>query len=385
MYRKGTLKMIRFLLSFTLVAATAMAQTQGTPAAPQAHPPAHAGSSSPQTLPTLNGPKADESASVPANAPVLTVHGICDNAQKGADASACNTVLTKQQFEKMINAINSNNQPVPPQVRRNIAQRYAELLAFAQAAEKTGVENDPRFTEVMRLQRLNILADMYRRDFEEKNKTASPQEIQAYYDQNKSKYEEVKLSRIFIPKNNPTGQDKAGFEQKAAQVANDIRERAAKGEKFETLQKEAYTILGLTSPPPSVDAGTRRKGMLLPQEEEEVFALKAGQVSKVEQEPSGYIIYKVDSKQVVPLDQEKDAISRELYRQKFEAKIREITGSVHADLNDQYFGPPPANAPPGAPGAPPAAAPPASKPTTAPAGKPSTPPKSTSPKTHTPD
>lgn len=375
--------MIRLVLTLVLAAATVAAQTQSTPSTTPPSQPAPRSSQGPQTLPTLQQKPVDNSASVPAGSPVLTIHGLCSDGQKSADSSSCTTVVTKEQFDKLIDAINTSNQPIPPNMRRNLADAYVQLLAYSEAAEKAGVPNDPKFQEVMKLMRLRTLADMYRRDFEEKNKNAPQQEIQAYYDQNATKYQEVKLGRIFIPKNNPTPaatdkpSDKAEFEKKAEQEANVIHERVAKGENLEALQKEAYTTLGLTSPPPSVEAGTRRKGMMQAAEEQEIFALKPGEVSKVEGEPSGYIIYKLESKQSLPLDQVKDEISRELFRQKMEAQMKNVTGSVHADFNDQYFGPATPAPAPGAGAAPPVT-PPSAKPATPAAS--SAPPKKTPPK-----
>ena len=337
--------MIRILLTITLAAGTALAQQTAAPApAPQSTPaapatqPRHA--QGPDTLPTLQQRPVDNSAKVPAGDPVLTIHGACENFQQNSDPNTCKTVVTKEQFDKLIQIATPNNQPLAPANRRNLGQLYVDLVARAQAAEKAGVDKDPKFQEILKLQRMKLLGDMYLNNYQEQHKNPSDQELQAYYNQNSAKFQEVKLGRIFIPKNNPTGQDNQDFEKKASQIAATIRERAAKGENLETLQKEAYTSLGLTAPPPNTEAGTRRKGMLQPQEEEEIFGLKPGEVSKVEQEPSGFIIYKVESNQVAPLDQVKDQISRELVRENMEAQVKSIQGAVHADFNDQYFGPP---------------------------------------------
>jgi|SRR5579864_1036350 len=337
--------MIRYLLGFTLVAAAACSAQGTAKPLPQLQPPA-----SKTTPPQSGAPAAstDAAAAVPASAPIITVKGVCATPAKTAAASpeSCTTTVTKEQFEKLLNALNSSNQNIAPAMRRNLAQAYVELLAYAQAAEKNGIEKDPKFIEVMHLVRMRTLADLYRRDLEEKDRNPPAADIQAYYNQNVSRYEEIKLSRIFIPAKNPSAQGKDDWEKKAAQLAQDLRDRAAKGEDMEKLQKEAYTTLGLTINPPNTLVGARRRGMLAQPEEQELFTLKPGEVSKVEQEPAGYIIYKVDSRQTLPLDQVKDEISRELFRQKLDAQLKSVTGSVQAEFNDQYFGPP-AN-PPGA-------------------------------------
>jgi len=337
--------MIRYLPGLMLLAVTACGAQMA--AKPQAQPPAAKPAPQAGTQPAA----PDASASVPATAAIITVKGVCPagpakTTPAAASGEPCTTTVTKGQFEKLLNALNSSNQGIAPAMRRNLAQAYVELLAYAQAAEKAGIDKDAKFIEVMRLVRMRTLADLYRRELEEKYRNPPESDIQAYYTQNLSRYEEIKLSRIFIPAKNPSAQNKDDWEKKAAQLATDIHDRAAKGEDLEKLQKEAYTTLGLTISPPSTVVGARRRGMLAQPEEQELFALKAGDVSKVEQEPAGYIIYKVESRQTLPQEQVKDEISRELFRQKLDAQLKSVTGSVQSEFNDQYFGPP--ATPPGA-------------------------------------
>ncbi len=320
-------------------------------ATPQPAPPARpeTATAPPQGAPKPSGAPPDTSSQVPASAPVITVNGICSTpatktaagaAAKPVSASAsCKTVVTKAAFDKLLKAANPTGQPIPPAMRRNLGQAYVTLLTFSEAAKKAGMEKDPDFLELMRVVRMQTLENFYRRKMEEKYRNPPAAEIQAYYNQNLPKYEEVKLSRIFVPAKNPASPGKDDWETKAKQVANDIHDRAAKGEDFEKLQKEAYTTLGLTIAPPSTSMGTRRRGMMAPNDEQELFALKPGDVSKLEQEPAGYIIYKVESKQTLPMEQVKDEISRELFRKKMDEQQKAVTAAVHADYNDQYFGP----------------------------------------------
>lgn len=339
----------------------------------------------------------DTSAKVAPTQPVITVKGVCQSTPVRKTAggttpkltpTSCETVVTKADFEKLINALNTSNQTIPPSMRRNLAQAYVEFLSFSQAARKAGLDKDPRFLEIMKLIRMRTLEDVYRRNLEEKYRNPPAEEIQARYNQNLPKYEEIKLSRMFIPAKNTAANEKDDWEKKALQVANDIHDRAAKGEDLEKLQKEAFTTLGLTINPPNTAVGTRRRGMLVPAEENELFALKPGEVSKVEQEPAGYIIYKVESRQTLPLEQVKDEISRELFREKMEAGMKAITAAVKADYNEEYFGPaaPPPPPPAARFGNPSAAPPPGSRPSPAPASAPapatpsaSTPPSAPSP------
>jgi len=347
------------MLSFALAAAS-LAYGQHAPAAgPQK--PATAPAPATGALPPPASPQPDPAAAVPAGETIISIHGICPGEKKD---SGCETAVTKEQFEKLIAAVSAGNQVIPPAQKRNLAQAYVELMAYAQAAAQAGIENDPRFQESMRVLRLQKLAEYYRRGMEEKSRNITPEEIQDWYNKNQARYEELTLSHIFLPKNNPASKDKDAWEKKAAQLAQDLREQAAKGGDLEKLQKEAYAALELTSPPPPVAVGPRRRGFLPAPEEEAVFALKNGEVSKVITEQHAYLIYKLESRQIIPLDRVRDEISREISRQKIEARNKAITGAVHSDLNDKYFGAPPAPAtppahgdarPPAAPARPPAA------------------------------
>jgi hypothetical protein len=329
--------MTRLLLTCLLLGTMAQAQKAASPggapgSAPQPSP-SVSPSAKPQTLISANPDRPTQ--------PVITVKGVCSPKKPlpGRQVPPCATVITRQQFEKLLDAVNTSDQKIPANMRRNLATAYVDLLALSQAAEKAGTENDPRFLAVMQLVRLRTLGDVYRRSLEEKYRNPPPDEILAYYNENRAKYEEVTLSRIFIPSKNPSAPNKDEWDKKAKQTADEMRERGAKGEDFGKLQPAAFTALGLTTTPPTSAVGARRRGMLAPQQEQEIFALKAGDVSKVEQEAAAYIVYKVESTQTLPMDRVKDEISRELLRQKMDKALREINSSVHAEFNDDYFGP----------------------------------------------
>lgn len=341
----------------------------------------------PKTAPSPAGPAAPTastaapSASVADTQPVITIHGLCPStaartsktaAKKGTGtpAAGCTTTITKAQLEKLIGILNTNNQPLTPQVRRQFAQSYAELLTYGASAEKAGID-DAKFADLMRFVRLRTLVTVYKTRLDEQAHKPADKDIQAYYDANKSKYEEVKLSRIYIPAKNTAAQDKDAAEKKAADVSQDVHDRAQKGEDMDKLQKESYTTLGLTISPPNTTMGMRRRGTLPKTEEDELFSLKPGDVSKVEQDATGYSIYKVENRDTIPLDKVKDEISRELAREKMEATNKEINAGIRADLNEAYFGPavpPPSVVSPAGPR--PNIAPPAPQPAAHPAPQP---------------
>jgi parvulin-like peptidyl-prolyl isomerase len=116
------------------------------------------------------------------------------------------------------------------------------------------------------------------------------------------------------------------------------------------LQKDAYTSLGITAAPPTTDLSLARHGMFPPKLDQEIFSHKAGEVFRSD-DASGSMIYRVDSRQTSPLESVKAEISQQLFRQKMEAKTKELNAPVHAEYDDKYFGPPVKAGPPMPPGA----------------------------------
>jgi len=296
------------------------------------------------------------------NEPVITLKGACPE-KNGAKPAGCTNSLTREQFEKLTNAIQpSERGPVPPDVRRKFATQYAKLLALADAAREMGLENDPKVKEIFTVVSNQVLAEALNQHVREEYAHPTDQQIQDYYDKNQKKYHEVTLQRIIIPmsQNSPDKPKATPEEQKA--YADKIRERWVAGEDASKLEKEAMDHMGMTTTSPDVNVGARRPGSL-PEAHDSVFELKTGTVSPVFSDPAAFYIYKVVSERQVPLSEVKTQISQTLQNQMFNDKMQEIQASVTPVLNDAYFGPETAQQPiqpgiirPGRPGMPPGAA-----------------------------
>jgi hypothetical protein len=257
-------------------------------------------------------------------------------------------VLTRAQFETMVSSINITNQAYTLPALRNIGSGYVTVLALADAGEKAGIDKDPRFQEFMKVAHTRALADAYRRYLQEKYGNPTAEEIAEYYKQNASKFELTKIERVLIPKVNPLrSQDKpAEFEKKARELSTALHERAARGEDMSALQVEAYKTLGVQAMPPQTEISPNQKGAIQPAVQQEINALKPGEVTKVEFEPSGFNIYKLRSRTTIPLEQAKADIVKELSQKNIDAALKAATGHVHSEFNEQFFNPGPAVAPP---------------------------------------
>lgn len=274
--------------------------------------------------------------------PVITVSGLCDS------ASPCSKTVTREHFERLMVALNPAGQPVSAAARQNLGQTWAEYLALDSAAKKAGLEDTPEFHELIDWVRLRTVAEVYRRSLQEKFRTPSPQEIEAYYKQHVGMYERVHLSRIFLPRSHPAGPRDPEFDKKALQTAQDARLRASQGEAPETIQKQVYATLSLDNPP-ATELGIWKRGDFIEKEGEEVFSLKPGEVSQVETEVQSYVIYKVTARETLSLEQVRAEITLEISAQKYADAMKSVIESVHADFSEPYFGPGTALKPPAKP------------------------------------
>lgn len=344
--------MLKVAIIGLLGVASALAQTPSPAAtaspAKNTSTPQTSNTAKPGEMKGTSKPATAAEAAMPPSATVITIHGACTThtpAKGAAAAKDCTTRVSKKEFDTLLNMVMPPNQPPTPQMRRTLAQRYVELLAIADAAQKAGVEKSPEY----QLLRLRGLAEAYQRELDLKYKKLPPSEAEAYYNQHKGDFESATLRRLYIPKADPakpkaTAEEKVAFAKKAEEIGNEMQQRANKGEDMDALEKDAYSKLGLTITPPSTQIGPVRKGALPAATDKQIFALAKGGTYK-DDEPTAVIIYKVESKETLPLDKVKDEIARTLERQKMDSTMKSITSAVKADYNDNYFGPATASTP----------------------------------------
>jgi hypothetical protein len=273
-------------------------------------------------------------------APARTAAGKTGTAAKAAPPSSsssagsdCKTRVTRAEFEKLIKSVAPT---APPTARRQIANRYAQLLVAANEGERLGVEKEPEFKDQLALMRLQLLAQNAERKLQANAANVSDTDGKAYFDQNPSAFEEVTLTRIFVPRS--AGDDKAGAPDAKA-IADTARQQLASGGDPEKLEKQAYDQLKITTQPPSTKFGAKRRGTLPPAHEQQIFALKQGEVSQVIPDSVGYVIYRVDSKQPLAYADVKEEVKRKLTQQRLQDQSQQIFSSAKTDYNEAYFGP----------------------------------------------
>ena len=338
-----------------------LAWGQVKPATPtQAAPPAAAADDDDDDDKPQSPPAS--AASVPPGAPVLTIKGVCDpptsktaarqmarrdSAPSRASKADCQTVVTRSEFEKLASAVSP---AMTPQVKRQLASAYPRLLAMAHNAERLGLDKTPRVAELQRFSRLQILAQEMVREIQEESAKVSEKAIADYYHDNSAAFEQATLERIFIPtrkRTEPLPKDKAdesaiNAQQKEAEdamtkEADELRAGAVAGEDFNKLQDEAFAGAGIKTSASTRNLDKMRRASL-PPAHVTAFDLKPGEVSQVITDASGHYIYKLDSKELLPLDAVKVEIKNKLQSENTQDAMKKIQDSFTTDMNDAYFG-----------------------------------------------
>jgi len=358
--------MTRYGFVCLLLGALAWGQTTTPAPAPTSQSPASpanatAAPQAPAAIP-VDSQEPDTSKVAP-DATVITIQGFCENPGDKAPAD-CKTLITRAEFEKVVDAIQPK---MPSRVRRQFATRYSSALAMSLKAHEMGLDQGPKFEERMKLMRIQILSQAVGQAVQEKASQISDKDIEDYYQAHISEFEEADLRRIYIPRTQqmpasktkltPTEQKERTKQAEATmkEEAEKLHARAVAGEDFNKLQAEAFTVAGLKSKSPSTSMGkVRRSG--LPPGQVSVMDLKAGAISSVISDQSGYFIFKVGQKDTSSLDKERDEIKGSMQSERMQHEMQAIQKSATPILDDNYFGPePPAHGPmmPGpGPGAP---------------------------------
>jgi PPIC-type PPIASE domain len=346
----------------------------GTLAWGQSEPPAAQAPSGPVPAPGAAAKAPLSAPEVPENAIVLTIKGVCSPTARTAAAAKtagsktpsaaakkpadCKTEITRAQFEKIANALSPN---LTPQLKRQLETVLPRFMAMSQAAKAKGLDKTPRFEELMKVVRMQVLTQELQRSVQEQADKVSAEDIEGYYKENQQAYEQYSLDRLFIPRfkqaepEKEEAKDLTDDQRKAKQaadkakqdqgeqelnkLADSLRARAAAGEDFAKLQKEAFEASGEKVDNPTVNLPkVRRSG--LPPAHAAVFDLKVGEVSTVISDNGGHYVYKVLSEEAVPLDQVKDEIHNKLKAERMKTMMDKYTNSFESVPNEAYFGPP---------------------------------------------
>ncbi len=306
----------------------------------------------------LPGPGSMAAGATPTVAPdaaVITVQGMCEKSA-GSSAADCKTVITRAEFEKAMNAVQPN---MPDAAKKQFANRYVVALYLAEKAHELGLDQGPDFDEKMYLAKLQILASLGSTHVHQEAAKVTDTEVETSYHEHISDYQTISYERLYVPKqkkvdsatqtaNDPDLQKKREASQADMKAeADKLRARAATGEDFSKLQQEAYDFGGYAQIKASSSRVDKTRKGGIPPADDSIFELKVGDVSQVFADSAGFVIYKIEAIEDVPMAAVHDEISRKLASDRERGAIESLQNSIK--LDNAYFAPPvamPTPAPP---------------------------------------
>jgi PPIC-type PPIASE domain len=323
-------------VGFLLIGTTVGAQDQRTAPAAASKP------SAPADQHGDEGQKSPAATDIAADAPVLTVKGLCapvTTTRAERTQSVCQTVVTRAQFEKLFDALRPG---MDVESKRHLAKAYPQFLVLAHEAEQRGLDKQPRFEERLDFARLQILSQELMRQVQEEAVQVPAGDVEDYYRKNIAEFEVASFERIVIPVRTQLPQPVAAQGNAAEDVmtkeAELLRIRAAAGEDFSKLQTQAYAAAGVSgdnAPNPKMDKIRRRS---LPPAHASVFDLRLNEVSPVLNDPTGHYIYKLDWKGTESLDTVRNEISNTLRGQRVRKMMESLEQPYTIEVNEAYFG-----------------------------------------------
>lgn len=199
--------------------------------------------------------EATSAASSPAEAPVISIKGVCNGFNGAASSpSECNSVITRSEFESLVQFIQPNWSMAQ---RRQFAASYAEALLLATESQKMGLDSGPRFETLMTMQKQFVLQYLLAQALEEKAAQVPEADVGAYYQENNAAFEQIELQRLYVPIAQQVltpGLNSAELEKRRQdsmlamkKTADELHGRAVKGEDFAVLQEDAYKAAGYSS------------------------------------------------------------------------------------------------------------------------------------------
>src|SRR5438105_7662450 len=130
---------------------------------------------------------------LPKDYPVVSISTPCP---KAAAKRGCKMVVTRQEFEDLVNSMNPRM--IKPE-RHELAESYGRALALSQEALKKGLDRDPRVQAQLRYQRLYALASAMAREIYKETLASPSEDAEKYYATHKSAFERFNFERLYIP------------------------------------------------------------------------------------------------------------------------------------------------------------------------------------------
>ncbi len=248
--------------------------------------------------------------------------------------------LTYGELERYMRGMPAQVQQNAMRNRKQFIQQFALLQRLSDLAEKSKLGEKSPYKEAIEFNRMSILMQAQINERVD-SFPVLVEEQQKFYDENKSRYEQVTLKVIYIPfsahaADAPADGKTRLTEEEAKAKAERLVKEVKGGADFVKLVKENSE--DANSKAKDGDFGTLSRADNLPESIRSViFALKAGAVSDPVRQPNGFYIFRAEAVSTKPFSEVRDQIFTELKNAKLKEWLDSTTKSLDIKFEDDKF------------------------------------------------
>ncbi len=229
-----------------------------------------------------------------------------------------------------------------PRMEEVLVRNLVSIMVVSDVAKKKGLEKEPTIRKQIEIMKNEYLARTYiQKEILGKIKLTD-KDYEAYYNTHKKEFENPEMVRarhiLIAVKPNATEEEKKA----ALKKAEDILEKAKKGEDFAKLASEYSDDPG--SKAKGGDLGFFTAGSMVGKFEQAAFTLKPGEISPVVETEFGYHIIKVEERKAAeqqPYDAVKEQVIAKATQAIQQERLNAFLEKAMKDAKVTFYGPEP--------------------------------------------
>ena len=256
-------------------------------------------------------------------------------------ATADGQKVTYGEIANFLKGMNPQMQQNAMRNRKDFVERFALMRKLSVLAEQAKLGDRSPYKELIEAYRMNMLMQAEISEYAD-HILITADDLQKYYAENKSRYEQVKLKVIYIPFSSaPAAAGAASTkhltEEQAKTKAEQLIKEIKGGADFVKLVKENSE--DASSKAKDGDMGTMSRADNLPESiRSVVFALKVGEVSDAVRQPNGFYIFRAEEVSQRPLEQVREQLVKQLQSERLQEWLKSTTKSLNIKFeNEQFF------------------------------------------------
>jgi peptidyl-prolyl cis-trans isomerase C len=229
-----------------------------------------------------------------------------------------------------------------PRMEEVLVRNLVSILVVSDVAKKKGLEKDPTVRKQIEIMKNEYLARMYVQKEVLGKINLTEKDYEAYYNEHKKEFENPEMVRarhiLVAVKPNATEEEK----KTALKKAEEILDKAKKGEDFAKLASEYSDDPG--SKAKGGDLGFFTQGSMVGKFEQVAFTLKPGEISPVVETEFGYHIIKVEERKAAeqqPYETVKEQVRAKATQAIQQARLNAFLEKAMKDAKVTFYGPEP--------------------------------------------